>query len=352
MPVVNSLYPGILRSTGTTVEDKGSKSHDETKPKSKSNLKTETEKKEVKSDKEDTFKQTVNFVKDYVNTPISGLSAGLGILSFIFPNFTSKGKIDWFDNLTNWSIKGAYFANSIFGLMTNSKDRDFVGTAAYGADFATAIVAPAEEMYLWRGFGSALDQGPLFMQVLNNNEKIQKKYNKDKKEGFKYTNFTGFGDSLSKLFFALKVSVVDTIDSFKKSHRKNGALKAMVETIKTRSDFNLLTTTIGVVTGSTLGVFFGFKDLGSKVRDVFGLLADFAVGHGGLQGNEGKGKSKGDILYQMSAVTYTLGTLTDFFYRFKPLENLHFAALGVDRLGSLFMSLGNHFHNEDANNKN
>lgn len=300
---------------------------------------------------EKTLSKTSNITKNYIAGPFSGLTAILGTASSITANLFSKTKNDTLDWLSEITGKISLFSNSIFGGIININKKNTIGTIGYMSDIVSSIFAPIEEMYTWRGFGSALDQLPLFFEVFNSKEikghdELINLYKP--KKGKKLSDYEGFSDSIQKLFSGIRICTKETYNLFKEKYNKEGVLSALKSVLLERPDFNLLSTSVGIITGSILSVIFGLKSIGGKIRDVFGLGADLAVWKGGASGICGDGKKKGDLFYQASGITYTIGTVLDLIYRFVPIENLHLAAIGVDRLGSFFMAYGNDEHNNQT----
>lgn len=291
-----------------------------------------------------------NVTRNAIAIPISSLSAASGLASFALAQY-GGGANETLDMVAEKAGRGAILANSIFGGVTNVIDYNASGSFGYLSDIFASWLAPPEYIYTWRGIGTAFDQLPLFNEVLNDHPEIRKRYNL--KEGEMFSDYNSFTDSVEKYAFGIKLSMNDLVNDVK-TNMKSGAYHKAIIAPFAKPQYNLFTTAVGALSGASMAIFFGVHELGARVRDVFGLLCDFAVIHGGLAGNKGKetgkGASKGDMMYVLSGGTYTVGTLADLLYRFKPMENLHFAALGIDRLGALFMAIANNLHNQDARN--
>ena len=299
-----------------------------------------------KKDKPETFEKVSQILQNFVVGPVSGFSALTGGLSYLMPKFGSS-EIAWTKPASFYSAKGAIWVNAGFGFVENVKSGDIVGTAGYFSDFVTTTLADQFNMYTLRALGSALDQWCLAMKLLAKHPEIKKKFNPKNKDDYDFNKYSDFADSGRKSFEGVKVIVSDIVKDFRKANKKKGFISAVLSVFD-RAEKNILVSSAGLLASFGIALVPMFHKIGSEFRDVFGLHADFAVGHAGLAGKKGLAR----VFSVLSSAFYFGGTGADLIYRVSEEENLNLFAVGLDRFGAFFLSAANAVINRESRNGN
>ncbi len=288
-----------------------------------------------------------NGLLNYVTIPSSIAAAASGVVSFALPNLF-KTENETVDLVADYANKLAIFTNAIYGAVENSYSKNFIGTLGYSCDLISSIVAPAEELYIYRGFGSALDQWPGFLELLNGHKKVLAKFNPSGNPDYVFSKYEGFWDSFKKFIFGAGIVLHETYKDAIEAFKTKGLIAGVINPFQ-RAEKNLIVSGMGLFAGAFMAVFLGFKKSGGLVRDFFGGYSDLAVLHKGMQ-SKGKESDAGDFKYVLGSIFYTAGTILDVIYRVFEVNNMHVLALGVDRLGSLFLAWGNASDNQKIRN--
>ena len=285
------------------------------------------------------FNTFVNGLKDYVVKPAGYASCASGVFSFLLSSFF-KEQNNVVDKLTTLINKISFCGSALYGGLNRAGQKDLFGTSAFALDFILSLFTQSTKLYLVRGFVSALDQVPAMWEELRNNEKIKKIY------GENFMPFKGFSDSASKGITVFKTIISDIVDTFRqnKEHGLFKNLKSLLvrsngNGVKTRggtAEKNLFLSGLGLIGGSFLGVFLGLERIGGTIRDIFGIHSDYAIFDKGLSKTSSGKMSKSSLNYLISGIAYFGGSALDLIYRWTKIENLHLAALGLDRLAASF----------------
>lgn len=272
--------------------------------------------------------------------PLCAISLLSSIGSLIYANFLD-GENEFLDKVSELSNKGAYFFNGIYSASRNALRNNIVGAVGYSCVSLASIVGNNDNMYQWKAPGSALDQLPGLNDCTVNNKKIMKKYS-GKNSVNEYKNFQ---DSIYKTWDSIKVVISDIYDEYKSklSEGKN-ILKTTSEVLvtnKRNAERHLVISSIGIFIGFFTGIGFGFKKLGSTIRDTFGILADIGIwGISKTPGDEKQSRSS-KIKYGFSGSGYLGGGLVDLVYRWAGIPKADLLAVGLDNLGFGFMAWAN-----------
>ncbi len=296
------------------------------------------------------IEKTSEFVQNFVAAPVCAYSALSGTLSYLLPNYFDT-ESELLSSSAMWSAKGAILVNAIFGAYDNGCSKNTPGTLGYLSDFIVSFVADNHNMYTLRGFGSALDQIPGFLEVLESHPEIKKKYNPKNENDYKFNTYPTFLDSAEKTLTGVKIVYSDIASDFRNKYSKSGLFKALISPFSNVSK-NLAISSTGILAGVLTSFIPRLNKVGAIVRDVFGLHADIAVYQKG-DAKDAQGKTRNSKLaYNSSGVLYTVGTVLDFVYRCTEQTNLNLFAIGADRLGAFLMALGNAMDNRDGRNGN
>ena len=286
------------------------------------------------------------YAQNYAVAPICAFSAITGALSYFLPNhFNTENET--VGKAAFYSGKAAILLNAGFGGYENFCTKNTIGFLGYISDFVTSFIANEENMYTLRGIGSALDQLPGFLEVLADQKhpEIMKRYNPRNNPNYKFAKYKSFGDSFEKTVTSAKIVFSDLAKDFHKAYSKKGILPALLTPFQ-KAEKNLLISSIGILLGVGTYLIPGGEKIGPKIRDVFGLQADLALGHKAVTGE----KRKSYFAYIFSCIFYTIGTLLDFGYRWTEKQNLNLFAIGTDRFGAFLLAMGNAMDNRDARN--
>ena len=207
--------------------------------------------------------------------PLCGVSFLSSLGSFVSANFLD-GENEFIDKVAEFTNKGAYFFNGAYGALRNALGNNIIGALGYSFVSFSSIVGDNENMYQWKGPGSALDQLPGLNNIIGGNEKIKKKYS-----GERFNEYKTFSESVCKTWDSIKVVSSDIYDEYK-SNLKEGKniLKATNEIFvisDKKTEKHLVISTLGILAGFVTGIGLGFKNLGAGIRDTFGILADIGV---------------------------------------------------------------------------
>lgn len=288
----------------------------------------------VKTARADNIAETLKFTEKYLVPGTSYLSLVMGGLSFILHNLVKKPS-EILDKIGTLSAKAAFFVTAVFGGITKIRDMDTSGSLAYTMDTLTPFIASGEELYQWKGWGSATDHFPLMLTELAYHPQIKKEYDlTDGHEGI-FNQYKNFWDSAKKACYGVKIILGDIFREFKENKSK-GLLQAILHPFvrgERTAEKNLLVSSFGIYIGTFLGTILGFKKTGSTIRDLFGIHADFAYINKGASKVSGKGDS-GKKEFLSSGIFYTIGSVLDLIYRWTGLEGLNLLAIGFDRLGN------------------
>lgn len=278
--------------------------------------------------------------------PLCAISLLSSIGSLIYANFLD-GENEFLDKVSELSNKGAYFFNGIYGAINNALSNNIVGAVGYSCVSLASIVGNNDNMYQWKAPGSALDQLPGLNDCTVNNKKIMKKYT-----GTNAVNaYKNFSDSIYKTWDSIKAVISDIYDEYKSklSEGKN-IFKTTSEVLVTNernAERHLVISSIGIFIGFFTGIGFGFKKLGSTIRDTFGILAD--IGIYGISETEDKNQSRSSkVKYGFSGSGYLGGGLVDLVYRWAGIPKADLLAVGLDNLGFGFMTWANADSNKKA----
>ena len=284
------------------------------------------------------FEKTLSYTSKFLVGPTAILSGVFGVLSFIKASILNN-QSEFIDKLAMLSSKAALFSAAIFGGLQTAKKKDLFGTLGYVSDFMVSLFAKGEKFYLWKGWGSALDHSPAFLQDVANNPNIMQEYDAS---GKTFAPFSGFGDSAVKVLHSsgvvLKDVTRDLFDSQKGNlfERTYRAFIGRTRQEKNRTaERNLLLSSLGIISGSFLGTVLPFEKIGATIRDLFGIYADLAIcDKADSKKQDGKESGDGNKYYGTSGIFYTLGSVLDLIFRWTRLDNMHLLALGMDRIGN------------------
>lgn len=279
--------------------------------------------------------------------PFSALSTLSSVFNFLRSNFF-KSESEFLDKASERLNKLAYFINGIYGGLDNGFKKNLVGSLGYSLVSLSSILGNKENMYLLKGFGSALDQIPSTNEDLAYNPKIKNQYNLKDENETQFTQYTDFGDSVKKTFNGMKVVLSDICEEVKKEKASKGFLKALYEVFvkgKRRAEKNLVVSSIGIFSGSFLGTFLGLRKTGSSIRDIFGAHADIALAFKGDSVNKLGNSTGSNAKYKACGILYVIGSFLDLIYRWFGTSKLELAAVGVDNAGFMFMNWANRIDN-------
>ncbi|OGI10216.1 MAG: hypothetical protein A3I68_08060 [Candidatus Melainabacteria bacterium RIFCSPLOWO2_02_FULL_35_15] len=279
--------------------------------------------------------------------PLCAISLLSSMGSLIYANFLD-GENEFLDKVSELSNKGAYFFNGIYGAINNALSNNIVGAVGYSCVSLASIVGNNDNMYQWKAPGSALDQLPGLNDCTVNNKKIMKKY-----PGTNAVNaYKNFSDSIYKTWDSIKAVISDIYDEYKSklSEGKN-IFKTTSEVFVTNernAERHLVISSIGIFAGFFAGIGFGFKKLGSTIRDIFGILADIGI-FGISKSPSDKQQSRSSrVKYGFSGSGYLGGGLADLIYRWAGIPKADLLAVGLDNLGFGFMTWANADSNKKA----
>jgi hypothetical protein len=340
----------ILPATAATSQNgeiRSVNSPDENQPfqKQTNTVKTKTPTKSNDLSKEQI--EILDKISKWVVAPINSLTTVSGVFSFLLPNVFDK-KSELVDKISDWSSFGAIWSTSGFSLLNRFWQRDAIGVSAFTTDLVTSFLGDGEMRYQWKGWGSGQDHGPLILGELSTNKKIIAAYsldeNNEKEAKKQFQNYSGFEDSAKKMLYGTQVIAEDIYEDIK----NNGFLKGLKNSFLTgerSAERNLLVSGAGILVGAFIGTILGIVKLGSTVRDVLGIHADFAYIYKGLSkviaGKETLSDLKDhDKAYMRAGVEYTAGSALDLIYRWTGIEGLNYTALGFDRFGAMEGAFG------------
>ena len=289
---------------------------------------------------------------NYALIPISLVSAVSSLANCFLVNFKHTEN-SFLDKTASLSNRLAYFLNGAFGATSNAIDKNIPGAVGYGTVALASVLGTEDNLYQLKGFGSALDQLPSMLQDAAHNPEIKKLYDIKDGEEKKFNRYSGFWDSIEKTFIACKVICKNIYNEFMEK-KSTGIFNALVETFgfsnKRSAERNLVLSSIGIFTGSFLGMGLGLKKLGSTIRDLAGGYADLALMNKGTSHDE-QGKPTGsNAKYSFCGGLYGLASLVDLFYRWTGIEKIDQAAIGLDNAGFLAMNWAN-LEDIEANKK-
>ncbi|MBI1859235.1 MAG: hypothetical protein HYR97_09015 [Candidatus Melainabacteria bacterium] len=284
------------------------------------------------------FEKTMSYTGKFLVAPTAILSGVFGVLSFVKASILNN-QSELIDKLATLSSKAALFSAAVFGGLQTAKKKDFFGTLGYMSDFMVSIFAKGEKFYLWKGWGSALDHSPAFLQDVANNPNIRQEYDAS---GKAFAPFNGFWDSALKVLYSSGVVLKDVAkdlfdpkkgDAFQRTYRTFIG-KTKQEKNRT-AERNLLLSSLGMMSGSFLGTILPFEKIGATIRDLFGIYADLAIcDKADSEKQDGKQSGDGNKYYGTAGIFYTLGSVLDLIFRWTRLDNMHLLALGLDRIGN------------------
>lgn len=304
----------------------------------------------------------LKYALNYVALPVSLISSVSSITNFVQANFLS-GENELVDKVATLSNRASYFVNGLYGSTDSAISRNTTGVAGFGLVSLASIIGNRENMYFLKGPGSALDQLPGMLEDAAYNPEIMKRYNLKPGQEKEFNKYKGFWDSFEKTIFSSWVVCKDIARDLKERTSKDGvlnAIKGVFITDKRRAERNLVTSTLGILTGVFLGSFKKLFTLGASLRDIFGIHADLAVYSKGFSyadnnktvanenGQNKKSTGLGNLMYKYSGALYTVGSLLDLVYRWTGMSKLETLAVGIDNAGFLFMNLGLAKDNEAA----
>lgn len=286
---------------------------------------------------------------DYVLRPLSLLSCLSSVSVFIMSRFF-KRESKLLDKVAEWSNRGAYLLNGLHQGVDNADIKNLPGAIGYSLVSLSSILGSNETMYFLKGWGSLLDQLPGMLKSVGHNLGVQEYFKgKGKKvTGENFYECKSFWESIEKTFVSGFIVCKDIVRELIQKRQLN-IFKPLYEVfVKSprRAERNLITSSLGILAGVTLGTFFGFKKLGPSLRDIFGVHADLAVMSIGFAEGERKKETKaGNASYMTGGIFYTLGSIIDFIYRWTKMEKLELVAVGFDNAGFLLHASGNYYHN-------
>lgn len=278
--------------------------------------------------------------------PLSVLSCVTSLTTF------AKGEnAGSLETASNWINKAAYFFNGIYGAINNSSKNNLIGAAGYSIVSLASIFGNEENMYLFKGPGSALDQMPAMLDDLRYNPEIKKQYNIKEGKEEEFNVHPNILDNIEKTISGVKVTFSDIYNEFI-AKKSNGAFNAIWDIFvkdERKAEKNLLISTIGILAGSAIGIpFEKFRTLGSVIRDVFGFHADLALVAKFKSIAKNVKEKTSNSLYGFSGVFYTLGSGVDLIYRLFKTPKLNIAAVGLDNAGFVFMNGANWWSSKKA----
>lgn len=275
---------------------------------------------------------------NYVLIPVSLVSAVSSLSNFYLVN-VKKGENSFLDKVASISNRLAYFLNGIFGATSNALDKNLPGAVGYGTVALASIIGTEENLYQLKGFGSALDQLPSMIQDAAHNPRIKELYNIEEGEEKKFNKYSSLWNSVEKTFVACKVVCGDVVREL--FTEKKSPMEVFGFKNKRSAERNLVLSSIGIFTGSFLGMVAGFPKLGSSIRDVFGGYADLALFNKIFSYDE-HGKPTGSNMgYGVCGAMYGIASLVDLVYRWTGIEKVDQAAIGLDNAGFLAMNWAN-----------
>lgn len=285
--------------------------------------------------------EALNLTQKYLVTPAAFFSLGTGILSFISANLL-KAQNEFLEKAATIFSKGAIISNAIYGGLENASNNDLFGILGYVMDFITSIKGKAENLYLLRGLGSALDQVPALLRDVAKNPGIQAKYNPANNPEYDFNDYDSLTDSGCKTLQAARVIFSDLINDFKSGK----SLKNIFVNGERTAEKNLLLSSLGIFSGALVGIIFSFNKyvhlFGATVRDVSGAYADLALyDKGDSKDASGNKTGAGNFNYMVSGIFYVIGSILDLFYRWTKIPCMNLLALGTDRVGARFMVVAN-----------
>ncbi|MBI2996221.1 MAG: hypothetical protein HYY52_05890 [Candidatus Melainabacteria bacterium] len=292
--------------------------------------------------------------------PLSIASSGLSVLNFFLSN-VFKSESESLDKINSFINKVAYFLTGVHGSIGNAFRKDTFGSIGYSLVSLSSIIGNDENMYLLKGFGSALDQMPAMMEDMAFNPKIKSRYElKDGHEKGVFNEYKGYVDSTKKTLASIGVVCSDVYHDLKEKSKKGffTALKEIFYGGERTAEKNLVVSAIGILTGAIFGTFLGFNNfvqkIGASIRDIFGIHADIALwDKGDSKAENGQATAVGNIKYKLSGAFYLIASAMDLVYRWTGLSKLNMAAVGIDALGFSFMTWASSEDNKAAmNNKN
>lgn len=292
---------------------------------------------------------------NYVLRPISALSCATSVLDFVLSKFFGR-ESNSLDKLAEWSNRAAYLFNGLHQGVDNAFLKNLPGALGYSLVSLSSIIGSKETMYFFKGWGSLLDQLPAMLKSVGYNLGVQKYFEGRGKKitGESFYECNSFWDSVEKTFASSFIVCKDIVRELTQKWQWN-IFKPVHEVFlknPRRAERNLITSSLGMLAGVTLGTFLGFNKLGPSLRDIFGVHADLAVFSIGFA-EDGKKKEtgKGNLSYMVGGVLYTLGSVVDFIYRLTGMDKLELVAVGLDNAGFLFHTSGNYYHNLGVRNK-
>ena len=274
--------------------------------------------------------------------PISLISCLSSVANWCLIN-VSKSENSLLDFVASTTNRMAYFLNGIFGTVSNALDKNLTGAVGYCTVALASIFGDHENLYQLKGFGSALDQLPSMLQDVAHNPEIKKIYNIKDGEEQKFNKYSGFWDSVVKTGVACKVVCQDIYKEFMQKKSK-GILPAIQEIFmkgNRSAEKNLVLSSMGIFLGSTLGIGFGLKKLGSSIRDISGAYADLALFNKGISRSKDGKPTGSNYKYMICGAMYELGSIIDLIYRWTGIEKTDQLAVGIDNGGFLAMNWAN-----------
>ena len=272
--------------------------------------------------------------------PLSILSATSSVCSFISNSFFKNE--NWFiDKMAGLSNRASYFMNGIYSAINNACTNNLPGAIGYGLVSLASVIGNEDNMYLLKGPGSALDQLPAMLEDAADNPRIAKWFGlkPDKNNGF--TTYNDVWDSVKKTIVSTGIICGDTVRELKEKLSK-GFVTGILDTFARggrKAEKNLVLSSLGLLTGSFLGLGLGFKRIGASIRDISGAYADLAL------------FSKDNLWYKLCGGFYGLASFLDLIYRWTGIEKLNVAAVGLDNAGFCLMSYANAGDNQRAREK-
>lgn len=314
----------------------------------KTDIQTRVERNNDSSESKNIESWLANSFKFFL-APLSVLSCVTSLATF------AKGEnAGLLETASNWINKTAYFFNGIYGAVNNSSKNNLIGAAGYSIVSLASIFGNEENMYLFKGPGSALDQMPAMLDDLRYNPKIKELYKiKDGKEE-EFNTHPDILDNIEKTMSGVKITFSDIYNEFMEK-KSNGVFNAIWDIFikdERKAEKNLLVSTIGILAGSAIGIpFEKFRTLGSVIRDVFGFHADLALVAKFKSIAKNVKEKTSNNLYGFSGVFYTLGSGVDLIYRLFKTPKLNIAAVGLDNAGFVFMNGANWWSSKKAEEK-